>query len=107
MFDNLFGNIQQQQEALQARLAEITVEADAENGAVIVTASCDMKIENIQLDPEKLDLSDREQIEDLVLVAVNEALEKAKQKAAIETNQLLQGMMPPGMEGMLGRGLGG
>lgn len=99
MLDNLLGNIQQQQEALQQRLAEITVEASAENGAVTVVASCDLKIENIQLNPEKLDMSDREQIEDLVLVAVNEALEKAKQKAAIETNKLLQSMMPPGMLG--------
>jgi DNA-binding YbaB/EbfC family protein len=106
MFDNLFGNLQRQQEELQQKLAETFVEADAGDGAVTVKAGCDLHIENIKIDPAKLDLSDPEQVEDLVLVAVNEALEKAKQKAAVETNKLLQGMMPPGMGnlgGMLGR----
>lgn len=106
MFDNLFGNLQKQQEDLQAKLAETLVSADAGDGAVTVTAGCDMHIENIKIDPAKLDLSDVEQVEDLVLVAINEVLELAKKTAALETNKLLQGMMPPGMGdmgGLLGR----
>ncbi len=106
MFDNLLGNLQKQQEELQQKLAETFVEADAGDGAVMVKAGCDLHIENIKIDAAKLDMNDLEQVEDLVLVAVNEALEAAKKKAAIETNKLLQGMMPPGMGdmgGMLGR----
>jgi len=106
MFDNLLGNLQKQQEELQQKLAELFVEAEAGDGAVLVKAGCDLHIENIKIDPSKLDMNDPEQVEDLVLVAVNEALEEAKKKAAIETNKLLQGMMPPGMGGlgkMLGR----
>lgn len=106
MLDNLFGNLQKQQEELQQKLAETFVQADAGDGAVVVTAGCDMHIENIKIDPAKLDLSDAEQVEDLVLVAVNLALEEAKAKAAVETNKLLQGMMPPGMGdlgGLMGR----
>ena len=109
MFDNLLGNLQKQQEELQQKLAETFVEADAGDGAVTVKASCDLRIENVKIDPTKLDMTDLEQVEDLVLVAVNEALEEAKRKASFETNQLLQGMMPPGMGGMSGLGgmLGG
>lgn len=106
MLDNLFGGLQKQQAALQEKLAQTFVEGDSGDGAVVVTASCDIRVENIKINPDKLDLSDAEQVEDLVLVAVNEALAAAKQKAAIETNKLLQGMMPPGMGdlgGMLGR----
>jgi len=106
MFDNLLGNLQKQQEELQQKLGELFVEAEAGDGAVLVKAGCDLHIENIKIDPSKLDMNDPEQIEDLVLVAVNEALEEAKKMAAIETNKLLQGMMPPGMGGlgkMLGR----
>lgn len=106
MFDNLLGNLQKQQEELQEKLAETFVEADAGDGAVTVKAGCDLHIENIKIDPSKLDMSDLEQVEDLVLVAVNEALDQAKKKAALETNKLLQGMMPPGMGdlgGMIGR----
>ncbi len=106
MFDNLFGNLQRQQEELKQKLAETVVEAEAGEGAVTVTANCDMQLENIKIDASKLDLTDTEQVEDLVLVAVNEALEKARQKAAVETNKLLQGIMPPGM-GDLGGMFGG
>jgi len=40
-------------------------------------------------------------LEDLVLVAVNRALEAARVAAAAETNQLLQGMMPGGLDQFL------
>lgn len=106
MFDNLFGNLQRQQEEMQAKLAETFVEVDAGDGAVTVKAGCDLHIENIKIDPSKLDLTDVEQVEDLVLVAINEALDEAKRTASIETNKLLQGMMPPGMGdlgGLMGR----
>ncbi|MCB0529812.1 MAG: YbaB/EbfC family nucleoid-associated protein [Saprospiraceae bacterium] len=101
MFDNLFGNLKKQQEALQEKLAGIFVEAEAGDGAVKVTAGADLHIENISIDPSKLDLSDREQLEDLLLVAVNRALEDAKKHAAAETNKLLGGMLPGGMDQFL------
>ena len=97
MFDNLFGNLQKQQEVLQHQLAGIHVEAEAGDGAVTVVANADLHIENIRIDATKLDLNDREQLEDLLLVAVNRALELARQKAAAETNKLLEGFLPGGM----------
>ena len=80
MFDNLFGNIQQQQEELQRELAQIFVEAEAGDGAVVVRAGADMHIENLRIDREKADLSDPEQLEDLILVALNRALEQARHR---------------------------
>lgn len=103
MFDNIFGNIQQQQAELQAKLAGIIVEAEAGDGAVTVQAGADQHIENIKIDPSKLDLNDREQLEDLVLVAVNRALEMAREKAAAETTKLLKDMLPFGGLGDLPR----
>jgi DNA-binding YbaB/EbfC family protein len=97
MFGDIFGNIQKQQEELQQKLAAIMVEAEAGDGAVTVKAGADMHIENIRLDPSKIDLSDQEQVEDLLVVAVNRALELARETAATETNKLLGGMFP-GME---------
>lgn len=101
MFDDLFGNLQKQQEELQQKLAGILVEAEAGDGAVTVTAGADLHIENIKLDPSKMDLGDREQVEDLLLVAVNRALEEAKQKAAVETNKMVGGMLPGGLDQFL------
>ena len=101
MFDNLFGNIQQQQEELQRELAQIFVEAEAGDGAVVVRAGADMHIENLRIDREKADLSDPEQLEDLILVALNRALEQARQRAAEETQKRLKGMLPGGFDQFL------
>jgi len=96
MLENLFGNLQQQQEEMQQKLATIFVEAAAGDGAVTVKAGADMHLENIKIDPAKLDMTDTEQLEDLVLEAVNRALELAREKASVESGKLLQQMMPGG-----------
>lgn len=101
MFDDLLGNLQKQQEALQQKLAEIFVEAEAGDGAVVVKAGADLHIENIKLDPSKLDFSDREQLEDLLVVALNRALELARKEAASESGKLLGNLLPGGMDQFL------
>lgn len=101
MFEDLFGNLQKQQEVLQQKLAQTFVEAEAGDNAVVVKAGADMHIENIRLDPSKLDISDQEQLEDLLVVAINRALEMARQEAAIESQKLLGNMLPGGMDQFL------
>jgi DNA-binding protein YbaB len=100
MLDNLFGNLQQQQEEIQRKLAQTFVQAESGDGAIVVNARADSRIENIKIDGSKLDTNDLEQLEDLLLVAVNRALELARQKAAAETNKLIKGLLPGGMEEM-------
>ncbi len=102
MFDNLFGNLQQQQEELQRKLAGIFVEAEAGDGAVTVKAGADLHIENIKIDATKMDIGDPEQVEDLLVVAVNRALDLARQQASVETNKLLEGLLPGGLGGFPG-----
>lgn len=101
MLDNLFGNLQKQQEELQQKLAGIFVEAEAGDGAITVKAGADMHIDNIKIDVSKLDMSDLEQLVDLLVVATNRALELARQEAATETGKLLGGMIPGGMDNFL------
>lgn len=103
MLEDLFGNLQKQQEEMQQKLAMMFVEAEAGDGAVTVKAGADMHLENIKIDPSKLDLQDAEQLEDLILEAVNRVLELAREKAGVESGKLLQQMMPGGDFGaMLG-----
>ena len=85
---------------MQQKLAAILVEAESGDGAVTVQATAEMQIENIKLDLSKLDISDKEQVEDLLLVAVNRALEAAKKAAAAETGKMFEGLMPPGGLGL-------
>lgn len=96
MFDNIFSNIQQQQADLQQKLSTILVEAEVGDGAITVQAGADQHIENIKIDTSKVDLSDREQLEDLLVVAVNRALDLAREKASVETNKLLKDLLPFG-----------
>lgn len=98
MFGDLMGNMQERQKELKTKLAVITVEAEAGDGAIKVTANANREIVNISIDKAALDWEDHEQIEDLLMVAVNRALEMATEKEALETQKLLKEMMPPGFE---------
>lgn len=100
MFGDLFGNMEEMQKQLRARLAEITVEVQAGDGAVRVTANGNREITNIAIDPERIDFSDKEALEDLLLVAVNKALEAAQTREAEEVQGQMRDMLPPGMDGL-------
>lgn len=100
MFGDLFGNMEEKQKALKQKLATMTVEIEVGDGAVSIEANCNREITNVRLNAEKLDLQDVEQLEDLLLVGINRALERAAQKEAAETENLLKDMLPPGMGDM-------
>ncbi|MCB0631157.1 MAG: YbaB/EbfC family nucleoid-associated protein [Saprospiraceae bacterium] len=102
MFGDLFGQMEEQQKELREKLKEITIEAEAGDGAVKVSANAAREIINIKVDPSVVDLDDLEQMEDLLLVAINRALEKAAVKEAAESQKLISGMLPPGMAGLFG-----
>lgn len=78
-----------QAQQLQAKLAKAqeelektTVEASSGGGAVTVVVSGQQRLCSIKLSPEAVDPEDVGMLEDLVLTAVNEGLEKAKELAA-------------------------
>jgi nucleoid-associated protein EbfC len=91
--------MQKDMEDKQANLVNIKVEGTAGGGMVSVTANAAQEIQEIKIDPEVVDPKDVEMLEDLVLAAVNQALENAKTKANDEMSQVAGGMMP-GMGGM-------
>lgn len=69
--------MQQQLADAQDNMGNVEVSASAGGGMVNVTATGDMKITSITIDPEAVDPNDVSMLEDLVLAAVNAALEKA------------------------------
>jgi len=105
MFGDLMGNMEERQKELKSKLSEITVEAEAGDGAIKVTANANREIVNISINKDALDWDDQEQVEDLVMVAVNRALEKAAEREALESQKLINDLLPPGM-GDLGNLLG-
>ncbi len=97
MFGDLLGNLEEKQKEMKAKLAEMFVNAEAGDGAVKVTANANREITNIAIDTQKMDLTDAEALEDLILVATNRALEMAAEKEAAESQNLMKDMLPPGM----------
>ncbi len=60
----------------QADLAEHRVSATSGGGAVAVTVTGGLKVEALTIQPEVIDADDAEMLQDLVIAALNEALEK-------------------------------
>lgn len=98
----MFGNMEEKQQEMRKRLAGITVEGNAGDGAVVVRANGNREIVNVSIQKEALSAGDPEQLEDLIVVATNRALEAALALEARETENLLKDMMPPGMENLFG-----
>lgn len=97
---NLLKKAQQLQEKMakvQEELSEKTVETSAGGGMVTVVANGKQEIVSIKIDPEVVDQEDIEMLEDLVLAAVNDALDQAKQMVNEEMTKLTGGINVPGL----------
>ena len=86
------AKMQRQMQEAQAQLADKVVEASSGGGAVKVTASCDGNVKSIKIDPEAVDTEDISMLEDMVLGAVNQALDKGRETQAAEMGKLTGGM---------------
>jgi len=89
--------MQRDMEKMQAEAAEKTVEATVGGGAVTVTVSGSQEVKAVSINPDAVDLDDIEMLEDMVLAAVNEALEKSKEMVANDLSKLTGGMNIPGL----------
>ena len=70
--------LQKQMEEAQAKLAEETVSATAGGGAIKVTMTGDKKCKSVEISPEFLKDADAEMLQDMVLSAVNMALDESR-----------------------------
>ena len=71
--------LQQQMAEAQEKLAEETVSATSGGGAVKVTMTGDKKCQSVEIAPELLKDADAEMLQDLILTAVNLALDKSRE----------------------------
>jgi nucleoid-associated protein EbfC len=74
--------LQEQMQAAQASLAEEKVEGTAGGGAVKVVITGDQRVTSVTIDPEILTDADAEMLQDMVLAAMNTALDKSRELAA-------------------------
>ena len=88
--------MQQQMEQVQNQLALRTVEATSGGGAVKVVAKCDGMISSIKIDPQALNPSDAQLLEDMIVTASNQALSQAKEISNAEMGKITSGLSMPG-----------
>ena len=91
------ARIQRQMEEVQAQLTARTVEATSGGSAVKVVARCDGTIASIKIDPQAINPSDAQLLEDLIVTAANNALGQAKEISTAEMGKVTSGLSLPGM----------
>jgi nucleoid-associated protein EbfC len=89
--------LQQQMEQVQSDLANRTVEATSGGGAVKVVARCDGTLASIKLEPQAVNPTDVQMLEDMIMSAANLALTQAKEISNKEMGKLTSGLSLPGM----------
>ncbi len=101
------GKLMKQAQQLQAKMAKMqeelsekTVEASAGGGMVTAVANGKQEVLSIHIEQEVIDPDDAEMLQDLIMAAVNDALNRAKDMMNEEMGKLTKGMNIPGLPGM-------
>ena len=93
------ADIQKNMKKKQKELEKMEVQFTAGGGMVTAVASCDMKLKSIKINPDAVDAQDVEMLEDLVLAAVDGALDSARETMSTEMGKVTSGMgLPAGMD---------
>jgi len=87
--------MQANMERAQTQLAEETVEGKAGGGAVVVVMTGTQEVRSVRIVPEAVDPSDVETLQDLVLGAVKDAIERSKALAAQRLGGITGGLKLP------------
>lgn len=91
--------MQKEMARVQRELGERVVEGVSGGGVVKVQVNGRQEVMAVKVDPEAVDPEDVEMLEDLILAATNDGLQKARDLAQREMSRVAGGMVPPGLMG--------
>ena len=89
--------MQEEMEKVQEEIEAKEVTATAGGGMVTVVAGGDKVIKEITIKPEVVDLDDIETLQDLIIVAVNDAIKQAEDMMAEGMGAITGGLNIPGL----------
>lgn len=96
MFGNMMEQLQQMKQKMEEskqKLDRIYVDGHAGNGKVKISMNGNRVVKGVSIDPS-LQQSDREELEDLLILAFNHALEQAEKVNEAEMQNTAKGMLP-------------
>lgn len=99
----MMGKVKEMQAKLreaQENLQHIVVTGESGAGMVKVTVNGKKKLLSVEIDPTLLNANDRVLVQDLVVAAVNKAMDEAEVRAREELRKSTEGLMPnlPGFD---------
>ncbi len=89
--------LQQKMAKVQEELETATVEANSGGGMVTAVVTGKQTVASITIDPQCVDPEDVEVLEEMVMAAVNEGLQKAQELAAQKMSVITGGLNIPGL----------
>jgi DNA-binding YbaB/EbfC family protein len=92
-----FKKMQAEMQKAQEELANTIVTGSAAGGTVTVDVSCDTRVKRVKIGKDAIDPDDAETLEDLIAVAVNDALNKANETSQKRMASVTGGMRIPGL----------
>jgi DNA-binding YbaB/EbfC family protein len=93
----MLQQMQNRIQKMQQELEETTVEGTAGGGAVVVAVNGLRAVQSVKINPEAVDPSDIEMLEDMVLAAIQEAMKTAEDLAANKMAAITGGINIPGL----------
>lgn len=89
--------MQKQMAEAQEKLGEERIEGSAGGGMVKVTVSGSKEVVDVTIDPSVIDPEDVEILQDLIIIATNEAMTKAEELTSSTMGKFTKGLNLPGM----------
>ncbi len=99
MFDDILGSMNQQQAELEEKLKKVELVKNSPNDELQVVVNAKKDVLDITINKN---FEDNAELEDLLVLTLNDAFREADVHAANETQNMLNSIMPGGLDGLKG-----
>lgn len=94
------GNMEEKQAELKNKLSQVVLQETV--GGITITGNAAREITNVSIDDALIENKEKEEIEDLVVVCLNNLLKKIEQEEGKASQSLINDILP-GMSGLFGK----